>query len=205
MSPSSASSVAGVSEEIVVEWFNWLREECAKKLTRLEADGQLIGGPGRTVEIRLSIIVKKQKRKEEQWAFGMYERERKIGFIELVDNRSADTLVEIMERLVQPGTIVYSDPDEAFNTLGLMGYEHSVVSRKRALDTAADTVPELHTNGVLSFMSCAKKAIKADENHTPLKLILQEFMWRKRYGPLSEAFNNIIEQIAASYWPHHRN
>jgi len=70
-----------------------------------------LGGPGRIVQIDESLLVRAkynrghQLRARQRWVFGVYDPQLKQGFVQLVDDRSADTLLPIIQRTVQPGKL----------------------------------------------------------------------------------------------------
>ena len=51
----------------------------------------------------------------ERWVFGGIDPESKIGFLVLVDDRSSNTLLPLIQRSIAPGSIVYSDQWTAYN------------------------------------------------------------------------------------------
>jgi len=60
----------------------------------------------------ISVLVRakyhrgRQLRRRQQWVFGVYDPQMKRGFIQLVDDRSAETLLPIIQRTVVPGTLI---------------------------------------------------------------------------------------------------
>lgn len=87
------------SDHTVVDWKNFSREVC---LSILKLDNEKIGGPGRTVEIDESKFGKRKyhrgKRVDGVWVFGGIERETKKCFFEVVEDRSANTLIPIIKK-----------------------------------------------------------------------------------------------------------
>ena len=112
---STASTVTGHSKQSLVDWFNLLREECSNKILRTPIADRQLGGPGEIVEIDESLMIKRKynrgqmRLQHQQWVFGMYERESKIGIIIMVDRRDAATLIPIIQEYVRPGSIIHSD------------------------------------------------------------------------------------------------
>ena len=72
-----------------------------------------LGGVGKTVQIDESLLVKakyhrgRQLRARQRWVFGIYDPEKKEGYIQLVEDRSAATLLPIIQRVVVSGLSVY--------------------------------------------------------------------------------------------------
>jgi hypothetical protein len=87
-----------VSDHRIVDWKNFAREVC---LCILRQDSERIGGPGKHIEIDESKFGKRKyhlgKRIYGVWVFGDIEREYKKCFFDVVEDRSANTLIPIIE------------------------------------------------------------------------------------------------------------
>ena len=131
--------------------------------------------------------------------FGIYDRSRHIGYIQLIDNRDAATLIPIIQAHVQPGTMIYSDGWAAYNDLAQLGYGHEVIGHGQH---SVDPATAVHTNGVRAYWSRAKQKIKAVYG-SRLHMVpsyLDEFMWRERYGLASaDTFDNMLAVLAEHY------
>ena len=64
----------------------------------------------------------------QQWVFGGYDVQSKLGFLVAVPRRNAETLLPILQQYVLPGTTVCSDLWRAYNTVGNLGYQHLSVN-----------------------------------------------------------------------------
>ena len=70
-----------------------------------------LGGHGKVVQIDESVLVRakynrgRQLRERQRWLFGVYDPATKQGYIQLVEDRSADTLLPITQRVVAPGKL----------------------------------------------------------------------------------------------------
>ena len=205
MSMSTTTIVIGLAEKTVVDWFNFLREECTAKLLRMPMQDKLIGGVGQIVEVDESVMVKRKynrglfREQHDQWVFGMYDRQRRVGWIEFVASRDAPTLLPLIQRYVRPGTMIYSDGWAAYNNLPNIGYGHERVIHA---DNFVDPVTGVHTNGVEAYWSRAKQKLKAVYG-SRLHMVpsyLDEYLWRERFGlQTAEAFNNMLAHIAEHY------
>ncbi|KAJ8964757.1 hypothetical protein NQ314_004648 [Rhamnusium bicolor] len=90
-----------------------------------------IGGPNKIVEIDEAKIGKRKYNRgrylEGQWVFGAIERETKRFFLEAVEQRNIDTLLDIIKQRILPGTTVHSDghklSGESPETTGKVGPE----------------------------------------------------------------------------------
>ncbi|CAC5422634.1 unnamed protein product [Mytilus coruscus] len=110
-------------------------EVCSTKLIQTPAQ---LGGPGVVVQIDESLFNHKAKhnrgrraKKEgELWVFGLADTSFKpaITYMELVPKRNKETLLPIIQRIVKPGSIVYSDQWRAYNKIqDELNLEHAVV------------------------------------------------------------------------------
>ena len=120
---STTTIVIGLAEKTVIDWFNFLREECTAKLIRMPMQDKLIGGVGEIVEVDKSVMVKRKynrghlREQHDQWVFEMYDGRRRVGWIEFVESRDAPTLLPPIQQYVRPGTMIYSDGWAAYNNL----------------------------------------------------------------------------------------
>lgn len=117
------------SDHTIVDWKNFAREVC---LCVLEQDSEQIGGVGKHVEIDESKFGKRKyhrgKKVDGVWVFGGIERESKKCFFEVVEDRSAATLIPIIKKYIKPGTIILSDCWKAYSSLTSEGYGHLTVN-----------------------------------------------------------------------------
>jgi len=75
----------------------------------------VIGSVNPCVQIYESVMVKAKYHRGHQlcerqhWVFGIYDPQLKEEYIELVEKRDAATLLPIVQRIVAPGTTIWSD------------------------------------------------------------------------------------------------
>ena len=199
---TSSMKMLSLGEHAIVDWHQFLRDECTWKLLQAPI---LLGGPGTIVEIDESLMIKRkyqrgaEREQHHRWVFGMYDRTTHVGIIRFVENREADTLLPIIQTHIRPGTTIYSDGWAAYNRIAQLGYSHEVVVHEHHF---VDPVTGVHTNGVEAYWSRAKKKIK-EVYGSRLEMIpsyLDEFLWRERNahaGP--ETFQNMLNVIAEHY------
>ena len=65
------------------------------------------------------------------WVFGGIERDSKKVFLEIVEDRSAATLVPIIKKWIKKGSIFYSDCWRAYSQLSNQGYQHLTVNHSK--------------------------------------------------------------------------
>lgn len=62
------------------------------------------------------------------WVFVGIERETKKGFFEVVEDRSANTLIPIINKYILPGTTILSDCWKAYSSIESDGYQQLTVN-----------------------------------------------------------------------------
>ena len=66
------------------------------------------------------------------WVFGMIEVETNTLIMYPVDRRSADTLIPLLQKRVEPGSVILSDGWAAYDKLNELGFKHFSVIHKHA-------------------------------------------------------------------------
>ncbi|GFR59130.1 hypothetical protein ElyMa_000049100 [Elysia marginata] len=100
----------GLATEAIVKERNFVRDIFGEYFLQNPAR---IGGPGHVVEIDQSAFSKRKaivgRIIPTQWVFGGIDNQTKEGFLVLVPQRDAATLLPILQQYVLPGTTVMSD------------------------------------------------------------------------------------------------
>ncbi len=131
--------------------------------------------------------------------FGIYDPVAKEGYIELVDKRDTATLLPIIQRVVAPGTTIWSDEWAAYRRLGTLGFVHQTVNHSEYFK---DPVTGVCTNHVEAYWCSVKRRFKSmcGTDSQMVSSYLDEHMWRERYGKTPElAFINIQRHISDRY------
>jgi len=97
----------------------------------------------------VSTIVEPQK-----WVFSIYDTSMKLGHIELVDDRSAATVIPLIQKYVLPGSTIHSDQWPAYNRLNQLGYNHLTVNHSQ---NVVDPNTGTCTNAIEAYWSRVKK------------------------------------------------
>ena len=130
ISVSSAVLMTFVCKNSLSQWYRYLRERCSTAL--LSDPNYKFWGVGVVVQIDDSLVAKQKYNVShvavQQWVFGIYDTTTKRGHIQLVDDRRAETLIPIIQKLVLPGTTIYSDEWAAYRGLAQLGYVHCTVN-----------------------------------------------------------------------------
>ncbi|XP_046663007.1 uncharacterized protein LOC124355897 [Homalodisca vitripennis] len=119
----------GVSSNCVVDWYSFCREVY---FHHISTTSKKIGGPLTVVEIDEAKFGKRKYNRgrniQGQWVFGGIERQSRESFLVPVDQRDRDTLLDIIQQWVLPGTTIVSDCWRAYNCLGDEGFRHLTVN-----------------------------------------------------------------------------
>ena len=94
-------------------------------------DDSTIGGVGREIEMDESLLSKRKYHRgrlvEQVWMFGGIDRAYPTKFfVEIVSDRSKETLLENIKRKILPGTTIYSDGWASYKCLVDNGYQQSL-------------------------------------------------------------------------------
>ena len=139
----------------------------------------------------------------EAWVFGMVDTstDPATGYMELVPQRDAATLLPIIQAHTLPGTIIHSDQWRAYQQVHSLPNvaAHSTVNHSVEF---VDPITGVHTQHVESYWNRCKTRFKRMKgcHESQLPSYLDKFMWRERFGTsASAALNGIIADIAAQY------
>ena len=186
-------------EHSIVDWFQFCRDICYSFFVRFP---QQIGGQGIIVEIDESLFARRKNNVgrvvPQQWVFGGFDTVTKIGFLVEVPDRSAATLIPIIQQWIRPGSIIYSDCWLAYSQLNSLGYTHQTVNHKRNF---VDPKTGACTNQVEGMWSRAKSKFKSlhGTNRSLISEYLAEFMWSQRFS--EHSFFNFWNQICTNFYP----
>ena len=124
-----------------------------------------------------------------------------LGYMEIVPNRTAATLLPIIRQHTKPNTTIHSDQWQAYSRVASLPTvsSHSTVNHSLHF---VDPVTRVHTQNIKSYWSRVKTKLKRMKgcHETQLASYLDEFMWRERYGGSGAlTMTNIIQDIADQY------
>ena len=188
-----------VTEETVSSVQAKTRDAFSRELSNLDLR---LGGNNCIVEIDESLVAKAKLTRnphsrpvQQRWIFGMYDRNQKVGVIKFVDDRSAQTLLPIIQENCLPGTTIYSDGWAAYNGITSLGFQHEVVMHQHEFIVAGT---DIHTNNVENFWKRCKTKLKRMNGCLPhlLPSYLDEFIWLERFGRnLHDRFANTMKAL----------
>jgi ISXO2-like transposase domain len=161
----------------------------------LDEEDCIIGGPGIMVQIDESKFGKRKYNRghpvDGVWILGGVEitPERKI-FLKVINNRNANTLVEIITSHVRTGSIIVTDCWRGYSRLGLFGYEHKTVNHSEVFVNEEG----FHTNNIEGTWSSLKRNTSArNRTENLIKGKLFEYIWRRKNE--GNIWNALIEAI----------
>lgn len=192
----------GVCERTIVDWYNYAREVCDNILQTNE--NNVIGGPGIVVEIDESKFGKRKyhkgRRVDGVWVFGGIERDSKKCFFTTVENRTADTLVNIIKQHIKPGSTIISDCWKAYNSLDKEGFTHLTVNHSVNF---VDPNSGAHTNTIESTWRALKKSLPSNGTQKTLyDSYFSQYCIRKLYlNDSTDPFTRFLEIITKVYNP----
>ena len=124
-----------------------------------------MGGPGIICEVDESMFSYKPKNhrgrspEEPRWVFGIFDTSflPALSYMEFVENRSAETLIPIIQRICIPGTIIHADGWRAYQALPNFGYAFSSVNHSLNF---VDPNTGVHTQHIESYWAKKKLRVK---------------------------------------------
>ena len=175
---------------------------------RLDKDNIKLGGDGEIVEIDESLFARvkhykgKDLRRKQIWVFGLVERRTSKVYFQIVPDRSAETLLAIINDHVMPGTLIMSDCWAAYNNISEL---HKQQIRHLTVNHSVHFVcPKTMacTNLIESLWNSAKMKFKDMRgcNRLYIQSYVDEFMWRHNFKIKREdAINQIFIDAGTVY------
>ncbi len=175
-----------LSEKTMIDCYSFFREICA---VHFEANPIKIGRPGITVEVDESCFSHKPKHHRGRaphspiWVFGMVDTSSKpvIDYMEIVEKRDTATLLPIILKVVEQGSVIHSDEWRAYRNIQGLGYTHRTVNHSVNF---VDKSTVVHTQTIESYWNKHKSYIKS--MHSCKKSFLEsyftEFTWHERFS-----------------------
>lgn len=189
-----------IGSEAVNEWNNHYRCVIAQHFA---SNPLKIGGPGVVVEIETVITKRKYNRgalrAEEQWYFGGVERGSNRCFICPVERRDAATLLPIIQKFIEPGTVIISDKWAAYNRIDQLPemYEHYTVNHS---ENFVDPSTGAHTQTIEGTWSHFKRRHKEDMGTSRSHFLsyIYLFSWMRNFRG-EDAMYHLWKQIQEQY------
>ncbi|KCZ78687.1 hypothetical protein H311_00278 [Anncaliia algerae PRA109] len=171
----------------------------------LEADPIRLGGINKVCQIDESLFCHKVKAHRGRapetslWVFGIVDTSFSPakGYMEIVPDRSARTLLPIIRKVCKPGTIIHSDEWSAYGQIqSQLGFIHKTVNHSYYF---VDPDTNTHTQNIESYWNKQKLKLKAlrGVRRADLPFYIAEFIWKENYK--NDIFNTLIEVIKIYY------
>ena len=105
-----------------------------------------------------------------------------LGYMEVVPDRTAATLLPIIQNHTLPNTTIHSDQWQAYSRVGSLTNVNTHATVNHSLHFV-DPVTGVHTQNVESYWARVKSKFKKMKgcHESQLPSYLDEFMWRERY------------------------
>jgi hypothetical protein len=168
------------------DWNNYFRDVCAIYL--IETSNEKVGGVGMTVEIDETKIFKNKnhtgrlthEQQKGEWLFGGVCRETNETFFTLVQDRSEDTLLRILQDNVHQGTHIISDCWRGYYNVRLNGYTHTMVNHSQNFLDPSD--PSTNTQKIERTWRTLKDNIPKGSRYEARMGYIIQYNFKKRVG-----------------------
>jgi len=184
----AAAEIIGVQPNTAIRFYMRLRFLIASQLPSYELNGE--------VEADESYFGGIRKGKRGRGAagkvavFGLLKRGGKV-FTAIVPNARTETLLPIIEEIVTPDSIVYTDTFKAYNALDVTEFHHMRINHSKLFADRGN-----HINGIENFWNQAKRHLRRFNGIKPNNFhwFLKECEWRFNGGN----HQNLYKQL--KYW-----
>jgi transposase len=135
------------------------------------------------------------------WVFGLLDTRTNQCYVEIVPDRTALTLLTIIQKRVLPGSLIYSDEWAAYSKISELGYKHDTVNHSYCFVQPGSFVC---TNAVENLWKQSKIVFKEINGcqRNSIQTRLEEFMWRVNNNlTRTDAYDKILREIAHYYSP----
>lgn len=172
-------NITGHSSHTITNFMKYFRQLV---INTLDNDETIIGGSDIIVEIDESKFGKRKYNQGHKvdgvWIVGGIERtSEKKCFVEIVSNRTAETLLEVISRHVMPGSIIYTDMWKGYQGIEKLNMTHSTVNHSQNF---VDPNTGTHTNMIEGLWNGLKLRIPPrNRNKDTIEDHLFEFIWRR--------------------------
>lgn len=185
----------------VVDWSSFCREICINWCFQNKVK---IGGVGVTVEIDEAKIGKRKYNRgrliEGKWIFGGFERGTKKMFVCAVENRSKDTLLNVIQDYILPGTTIISDCWKAYDCLQDEGYTHLKVNHSLNF---VDPATGAHTQNIeRCWREVRGNVPRYGRSDRHYEGYLCEFLWKRSVPDHLERMHEFFKIASSLYYPY---
>ncbi|XP_066936947.1 uncharacterized protein [Clytia hemisphaerica] len=187
VSMTKITNIVGIPKKTVIKMLQLLRQVCTNDLAR---NPVAIGGGGANfvVQIDESQFHHRQRggrgRRAQApvWVFGLADTQYTPakGYMEIVNRRNRPTLTAVINRVLNPNSVIHSDEWRAYNRLRNFVpncIQHDTVNHTYNF---VDPLTGAHTQNIESYWNRFKLKLKAMKGveRANLQSYMNEFMWR---------------------------
>jgi transposase-like protein len=195
-SQSQCINQTGHSSETVTAFYRHFRRLVG---STLEEEDTIVGGPGIVVQIDETKLGKRKynrgHRVDGVWVLAGVEitNSRKI-FLVKVEDRKAETILEVIRHHVAPGSIIHTDMFKAYSRIdSILGFEHHTVNHSQTFKNPENGV---HTNTIEGNNNALKLRISPRNRTKEIADHLLEFIWRrKNHANVWNSFISALKDI----------
>ena len=179
-----AGTTAGAAAELVGVHRNTAASFYTRIRTVITEETQKVSSVCGEIEVDESYFGGRRKGKRGRGAggkvpvFGLLKRGGRV-YTVMIPNAPTDTLMPIMERLIQPDSIVYTDGFSSYDALDVSDFHHVRINHSEGFVDERN-----HINGIENFWNQAKRHLRRF-NGVPKQsfhLFLKECEWRFNGG-----------------------
>lgn len=194
---SEIVKTVGVGSEAVCNWTSYVRQLLAENINYEQVQ---IGGEGIIIEVDETKLGKRKYHRGHKvdgvWVIGGVERTgQKKMFLQEVENRNYETILEIFKIYVLPGSIVYTDGWAPYiRVCKELNLTHKKVNHKYHFKNPEDGT---HTNTIEGNNNGLKTLIKPrNRSRKNINDWLYYFIWRRIYSKtIWKSFIDSIKEI----------
>ncbi len=124
----AAAELVGVHRNTAASFYTRLRKVIAEEMEKEMERASPVGGEIELQVVDFRYLYKYQNEHDrdaalEVWVFSLFKRGGKV-YTEVMPNFRPATLMSIMERLILPDSVVYTDGDPEFDALDVSDFKH---------------------------------------------------------------------------------
>lgn len=189
-----------LTEHTVIDWFRFIRDILIEQLI-LYNNGNKIGGLNTICEIDETCVARRKYQVGRiiptVWLVGGILRSQNFQmFLEVVPNRSAQTLEEVILRNVEIGTTIITDKWRGYINLNAKGYIHKTINHSE--NFVDQNYRSINTQKIESRWCAFKRFLRSKgTNYKPhLDEYIMEYLYRKKNVNI---FEELIRDISLQY------
>ena len=135
-----------------------------------------------------------------QWVFGVVERQSSRTFLVPVPDRTANTLMAVIDAWIEPGTTVISDCWGAYRNLDKHGYTHHTLNHSIEF---VDQRTGAHTNTIECTWRHVKAYLSPYNRKRDYIYHLAQYMFAARCRAENvDPFTKFLQLVATTDWSH---